>query len=137
LQGPRHWLRSSPDGAQIAFLMRDDDGVVQLWKVSPLGGEPVLVTRYSFDIASAFSWSPDGKSLAYVADGSIFVTDVAAGSSRRLTPRRDAALAPRPEACVFSPAGRQIAYVRPVEQNGQLWNQVFVVTLPGGPSPAR
>ena len=24
---PRHWLRSSPDGSQIAFLMKDDGGV--------------------------------------------------------------------------------------------------------------
>jgi hypothetical protein len=38
LQGPRHWLRSSPDGSRIAFLMRDDDDIVQLWTVSPLGG---------------------------------------------------------------------------------------------------
>ena len=26
IQGPRHWLRSSPDGAHIAFLMKDDEG---------------------------------------------------------------------------------------------------------------
>ena len=38
LQGPRHWLRSSPDGSRIAFLMKDDAGVVQLWTVSPNGG---------------------------------------------------------------------------------------------------
>src|SRR5207302_6520048 len=41
LQGPRHWLRSSPDGSRIAFLMRDDDGIVQLWTVSPNGGAPL------------------------------------------------------------------------------------------------
>jgi hypothetical protein len=29
IQGPRHWLRSSPDGSRIAFLMKDDAGVVQ------------------------------------------------------------------------------------------------------------
>ena len=27
-QSPRHWLRSSPDGGRIAFLMKDDAGVV-------------------------------------------------------------------------------------------------------------
>ena len=30
LQGPRHWLRCSPDGSRIAFLMKDDAGIVQL-----------------------------------------------------------------------------------------------------------
>ena len=42
---PRHWLRSSPDGSQIAFLMKDDGGVVQLWTVSPNGSEPRQVSR--------------------------------------------------------------------------------------------
>ncbi|MBO0697214.1 MAG: DUF3748 domain-containing protein, partial [Zavarzinella sp.] len=37
LQGPRHWLRSAPDGSRIAFLMRDDAGIVQLWTVPPAG----------------------------------------------------------------------------------------------------
>src|SRR5439155_25949486 len=61
LQGPRHWLRSSPDGRRIAFLMKDEDGVVQLWTVSPNGGEPVPVTRNRWDVASAFTWDPDGR----------------------------------------------------------------------------
>jgi hypothetical protein len=35
LQGPRHWLRSSPDGSRIAFLMKDESGVAQIWTFSP------------------------------------------------------------------------------------------------------
>ena len=35
IQGPRHWLRSSPDGSRIGFLMKDDRGIVQLWTISP------------------------------------------------------------------------------------------------------
>lgn len=127
LQGPRHWLRSSPDGAQIGLLMRDDAGVVQLWTISPNGGEPQQVTHHPFDVASAFSWSRDGQSLAYIADNSVFVTDVATGVATRLTRRSDDATAPRPEACVLSPDGRRIAYVRPVERDGSVFNQVFVV----------
>lgn len=127
LQGPRHWLRSSIDGSQIAMLMRDDNGIVQIWTISPNGGKPRQVTRLPFDVASAFSWSPDGQRLAYVADGSVFVTKIASGESRRLTHRAESASGPRPEACVFSPNGEQIAYVRPVLQVGGTWNQVFVV----------
>jgi hypothetical protein len=131
LQGPRHWLRSSPDGARIAFLMRDEDGVVQLWSVSPNGGEPQQITRNPFDVASAFSWSPDGESVAYIADQSIFVTRVSTGNSERVTVRSDLNFAPRPEACVFSPDGTMVAYVRPVERDGATWNQIFVLRLPG------
>jgi hypothetical protein len=43
--------------------------------------------------------------------------------------RRDDADAPRPEACVFSPDGRQIAYVRPVRDGTHCWNQLFAVTF--------
>ncbi len=127
IQGPRHWLRSSPDGSRIAFLMRDDDGVVQLWTVSPNGGDPVLITRNPWSIASAFSWSPDGQCIAHVMDNSVFVTDVATGESRRLTPRSPDAQAPLALACVFSPDGRRIAYVRPVPCRERLLNQIFIV----------
>ncbi len=127
IQGPRHWLRSSPDGTRIAFLMRDDAGVVQLWTVAPLGGEPQQVTRDPWDVASTFTWNPDGSSISNVADGSVFITDVASGRSRRLTEKRSNELAPRPEACVFSPDGKRIAYVRPVPSDEGTFNQVFVV----------
>jgi hypothetical protein len=139
LQGPRHWLRSSPDGSRIAFLMRDEAGIVQIWTISPGGGEPQQLTRNAFDVASAFSWSPDGRSIAYVADNSIFVSDAAAGAATRLTVRADDGSAPRPEACVFSPDGRRIAYVRPVETNGRTHNQIFVVEhhVPHGTSSDR
>jgi WD40 repeat protein len=129
LQGPRHWLRSSPDGSRIAILMRDDSGVVQLWTVSPNGGEPRQVTRNQFDIASAFTWSPSGRFVTYVADNSIFVTEVATGESTRLTERAADSSAPSVHACVFAPDGARIAYMRPVERDGRTLNQIFVVNV--------
>ena len=125
IQGPRHWLRSSPDGSQIAFLMKDDEGGVQLWTISPNGGEPHQVTRNQWNIQSSFSWSPDGKSIAYVMDNSIFVTDVETRKSRRLTKRADDENAPSPLACVFSPDGQKIAYMLPAGDDRGC--QLFVV----------
>lgn len=130
LQGPRHWLRSSPDGSRIAFLMKDDEGIVQLWTISPNGGSPVQVTQNPWPIASAFSWSPDGCLIAHVMDHSVWGTHVETGHGYRLTPRTDAASAPRPEACVFSPRGDRIAYVRNVATGGDPRNQVFVAEVP-------
>lgn len=128
IQGPRHWLRSSPDGSRIAFLMKDDAGVVQLWTVSPNGGPMRQVTRNPWSIASAFTWSPDGRRVGYAMDNSICVTDVASGKTDRLTARTDDGNAPRPEACVFSPDGGKLAYVRRVREGGQPANQIFVVS---------
>jgi hypothetical protein len=132
IAGPRHWLKSSPDGARIACLMRDERGVVQMFTVSPHGGEPVAVTRDSWDVASSFGWSPAGRRIAYVADGSVFIVDVSSGMSTRLTDRTIAA-APRPEACVFSPDGRRIAFLRTVAGtavDSGVWNQICVVDVP-------
>jgi len=130
LQGPRHWLRSSPDGARIACLMKDDAGVVQLFTVDPAGGAPRQLTHGTHGIASAFTWSPDGTRIGCVIDGSVCVVDAVRGEPMRLTePVRDAS-GPRPEACVFSPDGRRIAYVRHVAAGTATHNQIFTVDVP-------
>lgn len=132
VQGPRHWLRSSPDGSRIAFLMKDDAGLAQLWTVSPNGGQPAQLTHNPWPVASAFTWSPDGRSLAQVMDNSVFLTDAATGESRRLTERTSDETAPRPEACVFSPDGGKIAFLRRKASGGHEANQICVVLLKAG-----
>lgn len=127
LAGPRHWLRSSPDGARIACLMRDDAGVVQIVTVSPLGGGIEPVTRDAWDVDSAFTWSPDGARIAYVAAASVMTVDVATGASRRLTAATPGPAAPRPEACVFSPDGAHVAFMRTLPTAAGPRNQLFVV----------
>lgn len=117
---PRHWLRSSPDGSKIAFLMKDDFGVVQVWLVSPLGGELKQVTDGEFSVQSAFTWSPDGRSLAFVMDGSVVLCDVNSGVVTRLTEKR-AENHPCSDAVVFSPNGKYIAYMREVDGFTQLF----------------
>ena len=128
IQGQRHWLRSSPDGSRIAFLMKDDAGIVQLFTVSPSGGEPRQLTRAPWSIASCFTWSPAGHHIACIADGDVQLVDSAGGGCTRLT--SSAAGPPRPEACVFSPDGRRIAFMRSVADHAGRHNQIFVVDLP-------
>ncbi|MGA2656551.1 MAG: DUF3748 domain-containing protein [Verrucomicrobiota bacterium] len=130
LQGPRHWLHSAPDGSRIACLMKAEHGLVQLWTLSPNGGVPAQLTHNPWPIGSAFTWSPDGRCIAHTMDNSVCVTNTRDGSTSRLTARTEDAGAPRPEACVFSPDGRSIAFVRPVPDSGQWLNQIFVVDLP-------
>ena len=129
IQGPRHWLRSSPDGSQIAFLMKDDAGIAQFWTISPNGGSPRQVTRNQWPVASTFSWSPNGRLVAHVMDNSVCVTEMASGQTSRLTSRSDDAPAPRPEACVFSPDGERIAFVRRIPSPREPANQIFVINL--------
>jgi hypothetical protein len=129
IQGPRHWLRSSPDGSRIAFLMKDDRGIVQIFTVLPVGGDAVQLTRNDDSIASAFTWSSDGSLIAHVMDNSVCVTDTASGETRRVTERSEDGVAPRPEAVVFSPDGKRIAYVRRIVSGINTFNQIFCATI--------
>ena len=129
LQGPRHWLRSSPDGSRIAFLMKDAAGVAQIWTISPNGGEPRQLTSNPSPVAGTFTWSPDGRWIAHVMDNSVCVTETDTGRTVRLTLRSPDATAPRPEACVFSPEGRHIAFIRRLPSPDQPANQICVLTL--------
>jgi len=126
---PRHWLRASPDGSSIGFLMADDAGVVQLWTVSPLGGEMRQITHNPVGISSAFTWSPDGERITHVMDGSVCETRLDTGETTRLTALDDSDSAPSALACVYSPDGSQISYMRLVGE----FNQIFLVAscVPG------
>lgn len=129
VQGPRHWLRASPDGSRIAFTMRDDAGIAQLWTVSPANGQLTQLTHNPWSIASTFTWSAEGRFIAHVMDNSVFITDTSTGVSTRLTPRSPDESAPRPEACVFSPDGRAIAFVRRSGEGGLVFNQICALFL--------
>ncbi|WP_067700525.1 DUF3748 domain-containing protein [Erwinia sp. ErVv1] len=117
---PRHWLRCSPDGRHIAFLMKDDGGVVQLWIVSPVGGEPHQITRVTHDIQSSFTWHPNGQSIAFIQDNSVMLCEIPRGKLTRLTERTTQA--PLADAVVCSPDGQHVAFLRQVDG----WQQIFI-----------
>ncbi len=119
---PRHWLRTSPDGSIITFLMADSLGIIQLWTISPQGGVPRQVTRLPQSIGSVVNWHPQGNAVAFVCDNSVMICDIRSGHCRRLTIRTTRA--PSGDAVVWSPDGLKIAYMRDI--NG--WRQLFMVT---------
>ncbi|WP_336240882.1 DUF3748 domain-containing protein [Citrobacter werkmanii] len=116
---PRHWVRSNPQESEIAFLMRDNHGVVQLWLIPPQGGEPRQLTRCATSIQSAFNWHPSGKWLGFVLENRIACCDAQTGEIDFLTDRHGNP--PSADAVVFSPDGRRIAWMEDVEGFRQLW----------------
>ncbi|MEG0531028.1 MAG: DUF3748 domain-containing protein, partial [Citrobacter sp.] len=116
---PRHWVRSHPLASEIAFLMRDDHGVVQLWLISPQGGAPRQLTHCSSDIQSAFNWHPSGQWLGFVLENRIACCDAQTGEIDFLTKSHEAP--PSADAIVFSPDGQQVAWMEDVEGFRQLW----------------
>lgn len=120
---PRHWLRSSPDGRSIAFLMKDDAGVVQLWTMAPTGGQPRQISHVAGDIQSAFSWHPDGTSVALINDNSVMLCDIGSGTMRRLTAKTHDC--PVADAVVCSPDGKYVAFMRRIDG----FQQIFIADV--------
>ena len=82
----------SPTGKHIAFLIEDKVGA-HLAVFDFAKGDHVMVGDVPAPDPDGFSWSPDGKRLAYVGPGgenewmgAIRVFDVASGQSRALAP---------------------------------------------------
>lgn len=116
---PRHWVRANPQATAIAFLMCDDAGVVQLWLISPQGGEPRQLTYHASGIQSAFNWHPSGEWLGFVLEDRIACCHASTGDITFLT--KVHAHAPSADAIVFSPDGKQIAWMEEVDGYRQLW----------------
>jgi len=147
IQGTRHWLRSSPDGTRIAFYMRDDNGVSQIWTVSPATGEMNQLTHNSKDISSAMSWSANGRWIAHGLAGHVCLTDTTTGETRPLfnletierfkvsgNSLHDFSVSQpagemRKEACVISPDQKKIAFVRSTKTDNGTTNQICVIEL--------
>lgn len=105
----------SPDGARVAYVVttvdRDDDrNASRIWIAEVDGGEPRALTSGPSD--SAPRWSPDGRTLAFLARRDdhdapqLRLLPVDGGEARCLT---DAELGAG--AAVWSPDGDRIAYV--------------------------
>ena len=128
VNGPRHWLRSTPDGSQIFFLAEDESGLIQICSVSPNGGAIKQITHNDFSIDSPINVSPDGIYLSYLADGSVFITEIATGVSKRLTPQHE-----KPEhltgAVVWSNDGSKLAFNRYVKEDYGTWLQIFLLDI--------
>ena len=128
VQGPRSWLRSSPDGSTIYFLAKNDAGIVQIFSVPVNGGDIRTVTDLSHAVQSQFNLSPDGRSIAFTADNSLWIISLSSGESKRLTPAVDAADAPV-GAPVWNHRGDRIAYNRYVGAGDDRYLQIFILRM--------
>jgi len=97
----------SPDGKQIAFVVRGEIFVVNAEK----GGEAKRITNHpyrDFDI----DWSPDNRKLTFISerDGNreVYIVDVKTRELKRLTNTPDAAES-NPK---WSPTGNYVAFIR-------------------------
>lgn len=123
--------RSSHDGSQIAFQMKDDNCQSQIFLISPNGGEPKQATFVEGGVTSEARWHPSGDFISCLSENKILLTNVSPGErfgqSTILSDR-----APAPFAHVWSHDGKTLAYNRTVETNGKVIAQIFVADFPTG-----
>lgn len=130
VQGPRHWVRPSPDRSLIAFLAKDDAGIVQIHAVPVAGGEVRALSRLPVSVDAPFSWTPDGHRLACSAGGRLWVVDVATGRAEALTAAAPRGQEPR-HAVLVSPDGKTVATNRFLPgADGHAHAQIVLVDLP-------
>lgn len=127
LAGPRHWAVASPDGQWIGCFRNDSSGHAQFFVADIATGELRAMSSHRFSATSSFTWHPDGRSVAYAADGSVFQVFIDGREPIRLSPRQLLTDGPTHHACVFSPDGSKVAFMQPVSSQGNRSNQVFCV----------
>lgn len=123
---PRHWLRSDNAGTRIAFLAEDENGFIQLFTISPNGGNPEQLTDFKFSIQGPFNFSPDGQRIAYIADNSVFITEVNSLKTTRITERSDDASKPV-GAVNWSNSGTVLCYNRYIENGSGKFLQIILL----------
>ncbi len=84
IAGTRPGIASlSPDGKTLLYFAdTSSQGDLRLWMVETGGGTPQQVSDSSIRVCQ---WSPDGKQIAFVMNGDLFITDNRFRKSSRLT----------------------------------------------------
>jgi len=103
----------SPDGARVLYAVRTTD--VQANRrttttfVVPFGGGPARAFPDDTTHATEARWAPNGRRVAYVAGGQLWVADADGGNRRQLTRLTGGATGP-----VWAPTGDRLAFVSAV-----------------------
>ncbi len=119
-------VRSSHDGALLAFLAYDNNNIKQVFTISPRGGTPVQQTFHSSDVQSGVRWHPKEYRIGYVWNNAVVSRKIGERAFEIWTkPSTEP-----PMNLVWSHDGNTIAYNKIVTNTkGRSAKQIFVIDL--------
>ena len=121
-------VRTSPDGSQLAFLAKDNNGIAQIFTISPQGGEPKQITEHESNVEGGIRWHPDGLHITYVFKGSIVICKTGAEPFSEILKILTKPASPAPGNLVWSPDGKLLAYNRLVSGTEGASQQIFTLS---------
>ncbi len=123
------FTRCSPDGKFIAYRAKDENGIDQIFFISPRGGRPSQITSHDSPVQSAVRWQADGGAIFYVWDNSIIKLKLnngqPVGNFQHLTHRTDEP----PFNFIVAHHGKLIAFNRFVKFGKGKTKQIFLIKL--------
>ncbi len=108
-------------------MMKDDDGVVQIYSVSTTGGETAMITSNDFAIETSFDIDPSGDWAAYGVGQKIYITKLNTGDTVCITlsiPDHYSDL----HGIQWSHSSNSLAYNRKVTIQGNSFYHIFTLT---------
>lgn len=114
-------VRSSPDGKSLAFLAKDDKGILQIFTISPEGKNLTQLTFHTSKVEGFFRWHPSGKTIYYVWNGSIVTCETGNEAFEKRHKVLTESTVPSPTNLVISHDGKTIAFNRLIGKAKQIF----------------
>jgi Tol biopolymer transport system component len=121
------WLPGEEMISYVAYQSQKKEQPLMV--ISTSGGEP----RKLFDVPRGYTWSPDGKELAFVSERFIMAIPIAGGEARRIADKKELGVDEANYGLCWSPDGRKLAfgsYNRVTGKPGP--GPIFIVSAEGG-----
>jgi len=96
------------------YFASEKDGIYNIWKIAPAGGQTTQVTRHREDGVQFPSISPDGATIAYENEFEIWTLQTPNGQPRKVT--IDLAFDPKANLIEFLPTGNRVNSFSPTPE---------------------
>lgn len=124
-------VRSSPNGNLLAFLAKDFNEVLQVFTISPNGGNPTQITFHQTNVEGSLRWHPSGESIFYIHAGSIFQCKIGVQDFEKRLTQISKPTKIAPTNLVISHDGKVLAFNRSIlnKSMNKAFKQIFTINL--------